>query len=228
VTLELRQVSKAYGPVRALRGVSLRVEPGCVLAVLGGNGAGKSTLLSLLATLTRPNSGEISHGPLGAGALEIRGQLGWLGHDALVYGELSGRENVELAAALYGMDRARAYARMAERFELAAFADRLVRTYSRGQRQRIALARALVADPKLILLDEPTTGLDKVAAARLGAVIREEQARGAYVVVVTHDVGFAKGYCDASVELERGKIVAQSEAIAPVLASVSGEALASE
>jgi ABC-type multidrug transport system ATPase subunit len=228
VTIELQQVVKAYGPVRALRGVSLKVDAGRALAVLGGNGAGKSTLLALLSTLTKPSAGIVSHGPLGTDVLEIRGQIGWLGHDALVYGELTGRENVRLAARLYGLDGERAFARMSERFMLAGFADRMVRTYSRGQRQRIAIARALVADPKLVLLDEPTTGLDKEAVARLGALVREECARGAYVVLVTHDAGFAARYCDDSVELERGKLAFQSARTAAPSASAATSALASE
>ncbi|NOU26942.1 MAG: ABC transporter ATP-binding protein [Polyangiaceae bacterium] len=206
MTITLRQVTKTFGPVRALLGVSMEIRPGEALSVLGANGSGKSTLLSVLGTLAKPTTGTLDHGPLGRTREEVRRVLGWVGHDLLTYADLTGRENVTLAARLHGLDPSTAYAAVAERFELGAFAERAVRTYSRGQRQRIALARALVALPKLLLLDEPTTGLDAKGVAKLGEVVREEVARGAYVVVVTHDAEFARAYGDRSVEMERGRI----------------------
>lgn len=206
MTIALRQVTKTFGPVRALLGVSMEIRPGEALSVLGANGSGKSTLLSVLGTLAKPTTGSVDHGPLGKTREEVRRVLGWVGHDLLTYADLTGRENVTLAARLHGLDARAAYAAIAERFELGAFAERAVRTYSRGQRQRIALARALVASPKLLLLDEPTTGLDAKGVDRLGQVVREEVARGAYVVLVTHDAEFARAYGDRSVEMERGRL----------------------
>ena len=205
--VELRGVSKTFGAVRALAGVFASFDAGRVSVVRGANGSGKSTLLAIVATLARPTSGRVDHGALGARRDEVRASLGWVGHESLCYGELTGRENVELAARLYGCESEAAFARAAERFELGAFADRPVRTYSRGQRQRIALARALVHSPRLLLLDEPTTGLDAASTARLTGVIREEASRGAVVVVVTHDTSFGESIADHVVELERGRVV---------------------
>jgi ABC-type multidrug transport system ATPase subunit len=202
----LHSVTKTYGPVRALVGVDARFDAGRVSMVEGANGSGKSTLLSIAAALTKPTAGRVEHAGLGTSRSEVRASLGWVGHDTLAYGELTGRENVELAARLHGVDVKQAWQRTSERFELAAFGDRPVRTYSRGQRQRVALARALVSEPQLVLLDEPTAGLDARATERLSRVVREEATRGAVVIVVTHDAAFAE-LGDARLRLERGRVV---------------------
>jgi heme exporter protein A len=203
--VELRSVTKTYGAVRALVGVSATFEAGKVSMVLGPNGSGKSTLLSIVGTLTRPTSGKVVHGEKGMSRSEVRAVLGWVGHESLCYADLSGRENIELAARLYGIEPTRAFESARERFDLGAFAERPVRTYSRGQRQRVALARALVHEPTFLLLDEPTTGLDAQSVERLTKVVRAEAERGAVVLVVTHDEEFAK-HGDARVQLERGKV----------------------
>jgi heme exporter protein A len=205
--LQLSFVTKTYGPIRALAGVSCRFEPGSVTAIVGPNGSGKSTLLSIAGTLTRPTTGKVTYGDLGRNWPAIRAVLGWLGHESLCYPDLTGRQNIRLAAALYRLDADAAFARVADRFDLATFADRPFRTYSRGQRQRLALARALVHQPELLLLDEPTTGLDDKATERLASVIREEAGRGATVVVVTHDRAFAGAVASCTLALERGRIV---------------------
>ena len=205
--VELLNVTKAYGPVRALTGVSCVVSAGTVTVIQGPNGSGKSTLLAVVGTLTRPTSGTVVHGVRGHRRSTIRSMLGWAGHESLCYLDLSGRQNIELAARLYGCDPGRASRRATERFDLAAFVERPVRTYSRGQRQRIALARALVHEPRLLLLDEPTAGLDKFSADRLTRVVREEAGRGSIVVVVTHDAEFAKAVGGQLVTLERGRMV---------------------
>ena len=204
--VELRAVTKTYGPVRALVGVSASFEAGRVSMVLGANGSGKSTLLSIVGTLTRPTSGKVSHGVLGKTREEVRRSLGWVGHDSLCYGDLTGRENIELAARLNGLAPAEAFEAARSRFALGAFAERPFRTYSRGQRQSVALARALVHEPRLLLLDEPTTGLDAASVARLLAVVRVEAERGAVVLVVTHDEAFAKDAGDVRIVLDRGRI----------------------
>jgi heme ABC exporter ATP-binding subunit CcmA len=205
--VELKNVTKTYGPVRALAGVSCRFAQAEVSLVRGPNGSGKSTLLSIVGTLTRVTSGEVTHGALGRGRDQIRRTLGWLGHDSLCYPDLTGRENIEIAARLHGCEGRAAFERAAERFGLGAYANRAVRTYSRGQRQAVALARALVHHPRLLLLDEPTAGLDAAAVARLTAVVREEAARGGTVVVVTHDDAFADAVDGQVVRLERGRVV---------------------
>ncbi len=207
MSVELRSVTKTYGPVRALVGVSARFEAGCVSVVSGANGSGKSTLIAIVGTIARATSGKVDHGDLGSTREAVRASLGWVGHDSLCYPELTGRESLELAARLQGSDPAEALERVTARFELASFVSRPVRTYSRGQRQRLSLARALVHHPRLLLLDEPTTGLDAASTARLGDVIREEARRGVVVVVVTHDSSFAQAIADARVDLERGRVV---------------------
>lgn len=209
--VELRSVTKTYGAVRALVGLTATFRAGRVTAVLGPNGSGKSTLLSVVGMLTRPTSGRVLVGGRPALREEMRSRLGWVGHDSLCYGDLSGRENIELAARLHGVAPKEAYERARLRFDLDVFAERPFRTYSRGQRQRVALARALVHGPTLLLLDEPTTGLDAAGTERLVAVVREEAATGATVVVVTHDEGFARELESARLVLERGRMKDFSE-----------------
>lgn len=205
--VELTSVTKTYPPaVRALRGVSAQFASGKVSVVLGANGSGKSTLLAIVGTLAAATSGKVSHGALGKTRESVRRSLGWVGHDALCYADLTGRENIELAARLHGMSVDVAFEVARERFSLAAFAERPFRTYSRGQRQRVALARALVHEPMLLLLDEPTTGLDKAGVSVLEGVVRAEARRGAVVIVVTHDEGFASSIGDERLLLERGEV----------------------
>jgi len=206
--VELRGVTKTYGPVRALIGVTAAFDAGKVSMVLGPNGSGKSTLLAIVGTLARATSGKVDHGSLGKSRDAVRTSLGWVGHDSLCYGDLTGRENIELAARLHGLDARAAFESARARFDLGAFAERPFRTYSRGQRQRVALARALVHGPRLLLLDEPTTGLDAASVTRLQDVIRAEATRGAVVLVVTHDAGFADQTGDVRVVLDRGRVVA--------------------
>ena len=206
VRVELRAVTKTYGPVRALVGVTVEFVAGRVSMVVGPNGSGKSTLLSILGTLTRPTSGKVSHGSLGRTREQVRTVLGWVGHDSLCYADLTGRENIELAARLHGLPPHPAFESARARFELGSFAQRPFRTYSRGQRQRVALARALVHSPKLLLLDEPTTGLDTKSIEALREVLKDEASRGAVVVVITHDEGFASAAGDVRVALDRGRI----------------------
>lgn len=205
--VELVGVTKTYPPaVRALRGVSARFRAGRVSVITGANGSGKSTLLAIVGTLAAATSGKVSHGGLGKTREAVRRELGWLGHDALCYADLTGRENIELAARLHGIAVDAAFEAARARFLLGAFAERPFRTYSRGQRQRIALARALVHEPKLLLLDEPTTGLDREGVVILEKVIRGEADRGAVVIVVTHDDAFAKAVSDERLHLERGEV----------------------
>jgi len=205
--ISLDGVRKTYGPVRALAGVTLQFESGRVSVLQGANGSGKSTVLAIVGTLARATSGRVDHGDLGRTRAEVRRTLGWVGHDSLCYPDLTGLENIELAARLHGCsDPGGALGIVSQRFELGAFASRPVRTYSRGQRQRIALARALVHRPRLLLLDEPTSGLDSASIDRLGRVVREEAANGSTVVVVTHDLGFADAIGGTVTTLERGQV----------------------
>lgn len=207
--VRLERVTKTYGSVRALVAVSAGFVEGEATAVLGANGSGKSTLLALVGTLSRPTSGTVSHGALGASSALVRRTLGWVGHASLCYPDLTGAENLTLAAELHGCSPAVALREAAERFELGGFMNRPFREYSRGQRQRVSLARALVHRPRLLLLDEPTTGLDKAGVRRLVEVVRGEVARGATVVVVSHDEAFAAEVAQTRLRLERGRVVGE-------------------
>lgn len=205
----LEGVTKTFGPVRALVGVSLSVEFGQTTVIEGPNGSGKSTLLGILGTLSRPTSGLVDHSALGSTLEAVRKSLGWVGHESLCYGDLSGRENIELAARLQGCDPVLAFERARVRFDLGPFAERPVRTYSRGQKQRIALARAVVHGPRLLLLDEPTSGLDSAAQDRLAVLVKEETSRDVAVVVVTHDGAFATAVGGVRRRMERGRLLAR-------------------
>jgi heme exporter protein A len=205
--VEVRAVVKTYGATVALRGVDADFEAGRLSLVEGANGSGKSTLLGVVGTVVRPTSGTVSYSPLGDDRMLARQAIGWVSHDTLAYPDMSGRQNVELAASLMGIAGDAAWREAEERFELGAFARRPVRTYSRGQRQRVALARALVHRPSVVLLDEPTAGLDKAGVRRLLKVVDEEVARGGVVVVVSHEPELFEN-ANARLRLERGRVVA--------------------
>jgi heme exporter protein A len=199
---------KMYGPTRALGGVDLDFPSGAVTVVEGPNGSGKSTLLSILAQMTRPTAGRVRYGGLSPRSPSLRRAIGVLAHQSMLYPDLTGRENLELAAGLYALRAGEVAIRGAlERFEIGAFVERPVRTYSRGQLQRVALARALLHAPRLLLLDEPSTGLDAHGTDRLREAVQAERARGAVIVLITHDPDLASGLADRRVRLERGRVV---------------------
>jgi heme exporter protein A len=205
------KVAKRYGSERALTGVSLELRAGSMCALLGHNGAGKSTLIGVVSTLVRPSSGAIAY-RAGGRVLEgdaVRREIGLLAHASLCYGELSAIENLELFAGLYGIDGgAAAVAALRDRVGLDARArTRPARTYSRGMLQRLALARALLTRPSLLLLDEPFTGLDRRGALALGEQLGELVTAGVIVVVVTHDLEAIAGRADHVAILRRGQLV---------------------
>jgi ABC-type multidrug transport system ATPase subunit len=204
--IEVRRVSRSYGAQWALRDVSVDFAPGPIHFVQGPNGAGKSTLLAVVGTVLRPSSGHVLFPPLGRDRVAVRAQLGWVGHESHCYAELTGRENVELAARLYGVDPASAWERTGARVGAERFGAQPVGTLSRGQRQRIALARALVHEPAVLLLDEPLTGLDTASAARFESILREERDRGAIVVVINHDPSMARRLNGREVFLRAGSL----------------------
>ncbi|HUJ58540.1 MAG TPA: ABC transporter ATP-binding protein [Kofleriaceae bacterium] len=208
-TVVVTKVAKRYGSERALADVSLELRAGSMCALLGQNGAGKTTLLGVMSTLVRPNAGKVAYR---AGGRELAGEavrreIGMLAHASLCYGELTAIENLELVAGLYGVDRG-GIPRVLDRVGLEARArNRAARTYSRGMVQRLALARALLTEPSLLLLDEPFTGLDRTGALALGEQLGELKAAGAIVVVVTHDLEAIAGRADHLAVLRRGKLV---------------------
>ena len=221
--LAVVDLSRHFGRRRALSNVSFQVTAGSILGLLGPNGAGKSTLLSMLATLLRPTSGSIRYGALatisggsgsgtggtsGAPPALLRGAIGMLGHDLYLYPELTARENLSFFAALYGPGDAGAAAdRALDRARLADRAHDAVGSFSRGMRQRVALERALIHDPRLVLLDEPFTGLDDRSVGALTVRLRELRDEGRIVVLATHDLDLAEGLFDQAVFIRDGRMV---------------------
>ena len=171
-----------FGRLQALDDIAFTLAAGDTLAVFGPNGAGKTTLLRVLAGLIRPHAGTVS---IAGGARAV----GWIGHAALLYGHLTVRENLRFWGALYSVPDADARAAaVLDRLGLGTRADQPVRTLSRGLLQRAAIARALLHDPTVLLLDEPFTGLDLAAAAELTGLLREYAAGGRAMVIATHNV----------------------------------------
>lgn len=205
----MQGVVKLYGATRALAGVDARFVAGAVTVIEGPNGSGKSTLLSVLSLLTRPTRGEVRFGERVAhDGEDLRARIGLVGHAGLVYPDLNAAENLALFASLYGVnDPVARIAELRERFGLGDWAERPARTYSRGQLQRLSLARALVHRPKLLLLDEPSTGLDHASTDRLADAIVAEVQGGAIAVLVTHDPTFATRLANRTVRLSRGRVV---------------------
>ena len=202
-------VSRAYGRRRALHGVSFGASRGDIIGVLGPNGAGKSTLLGIVSTLLRPTSGTVAYGTSElADPAAVRSRLGVLGHDLFLYPELTARENLTFFAGLYGCaDVAARVDDALARAGLAARADDAAVGFSRGMRQRLALERALIHDPRLVLLDEPFTGLDETSASALLARLRALRADGRIVVLATHDLDLADGLLDKALFLRDGRLL---------------------
>jgi heme exporter protein A len=202
--IALDRVERRYGERVALHGVTLRLEQGATLAVLGPNGAGKTTLLRVLATLLRPHAGkaEVLGWPLPGDGWKVRGRVGYLGHDPLLYRDLSGRENLTYHARLHGLEPGRVEDRL-RAVGLARRADDPVRDLSKGMVQRLAVARATLHEPELLLLDEPRANLDPAAAEALEPLIG--RASGRARVLVSHDVERALAEADIALGLRGGR-----------------------
>jgi heme exporter protein A len=190
--IRLDNVVKRYGRVTAVDGVCLTIPRGEALTVFGPNGAGKTTLLRMIAGLAVPTAGRLTVGghDVTDGENEAaRRAIGYISHQGLTYGELTARENLHFFARLYGVaDPAAVAATLLLRVGLASRADDVVQTFSRGMKQRLSIARALVHDPEIVLLDEPFTGLDQHAAGMLKEALCDLTARGRTVVMITHNL----------------------------------------
>ncbi len=210
LAVSVRGLWREFGEVPALRDVALTLHGGETLSVLGPNGAGKTTLLRVLASLLRPTAGEVSvlGCPLPRESWRARGRIGYLGHEPLLYRDLSGAENLRFAAQLHGL-QGDATGRIAELLDLVRMsrrADELVRNLSAGMVQRLAVCRALLHQPELLLLDEPRSHLDPEAAALVEPLIGPSPERAR--VLVTHEIDAGLADADRVLALRAGGAVA--------------------
>ena len=211
--ITVHKLFKRFGMKTVLRGLDFEVQPGEFVALLGPNGAGKTTFLRILASLSRPSLGTV----LVAGyrlpdqAAAVRARLGVVSHLPLLYGDLTAEENLRFFGRLYGV--ADNEGRITEVLELVGLAERrrdLIRTFSRGMQQRLAIGRAVFHDPDVMLFDEPHTGLDQDASAMLDDVLRSVAAKGRTIVMTSHDLLRAEDLATRFDILSRGTIAASS------------------
>lgn len=211
--LTARGLRRSYGAVRVLHGIDVTVAAGETLVVLGPNGAGKTTLLRILAGLMRPSAGEVRvlGRAVAPGEHDARRTIGLLSHQSLLYDDLTLAENLAFTARLYGLGNPNGAALAALRdVGLAERADDVPRRLSRGMVQRAAIARALIHDPRLLLLDEPFTGLDSPAADRLRSLLADRLGGGRAMVLVTHQLEEAWDLADRVAVLAGGRWVLEA------------------
>lgn len=209
--IEVRKLVKRFGLKTVLRSVDFQVQAGEFVALLGPNGAGKTTFLRILASLSRPAIGEvrIAGYRLPEQAAAVRRRLGVVSHLPLLYGDLTAEENLRFFGRMYGI--ANLDSRITEVLDLVGLLPRrrdLVRTFSRGMQQRLAIGRAVLHDPDVMLFDEPHTGLDQEASAMLDHVLQEVAARGRTVVMTSHDLARSGDLASRFDILSQGKIAA--------------------
>jgi len=209
--ITVRKLVKRFGLKPVLRGMDFSVEPGEFVALLGPNGAGKTTFLRILASLSRPTLGSVNIAgySLPGQAASVRRKLGVVSHLPLLYGDLTAEENLRFYARMYNI--AHANQRISEVLGMVGLTSRrrdLVRTFSRGMQQRLAIGRAVLHDPEVMLFDEPHTGLDQDACQMLDTVLREVAARGRTVVMTSHDLARVADLASRFDVLSRGIIAA--------------------
>ncbi|GED59937.1 ATP-binding cassette domain-containing protein [Brevibacillus formosus] len=210
--IEVKDVSKRFKEIAAVQHVSFRVEAGEVYGLLGENGAGKTTTMRMMATVLTPTEGdiEISGFSVRQQPLEVRRRIGILfGGDVGLYSRLTARENIAYFGRLYGLEQARLeerIGRLSRMLEMDDFIDRRVGAFSRGMKQKVAIARTLVHDPDVILLDEPTTGLDVTAATIFRRMVRKLQEEGKTILFSSHNMGEINKLCKRVALMHKGKL----------------------
>jgi heme exporter protein A len=214
LNISFTNVEKRFGALVALRRVSLKIASGEFVVLVGPNGSGKTTLLRLAALLSRPTAGKVGVGNSdGAEQSTVKARIGMVGHATMLYDELTAEENLAFFARLYNLSEPPR--RAAEALAPAGLADRakdLVRTFSRGMRQRLAIARALIAAPTLLLLDEPAAGLDREGAAWLAQTLAALRGAGATVVMSSHGQSESLALATRAIAMRGGSVVADSAA----------------
>ncbi len=211
--IQVDGLSKLYGRFRALDHISLSVGSNEFVAILGRNGAGKTTFLKILSLLLRPSHGHLTVAGLPASKSPnaILRQIGMVSHQVYLYNDLTARENLHFYARLYDVDGPGAVIdALLERVGLAARAREPVRRFSRGMLQRLSLARVLLHKPRILLLDEPYTGLDQKASLFLDEMLREYHRAGHCLLMVSHDIDHAVSQCERAVVFDRGRLVLDS------------------
>jgi heme exporter protein A len=206
----VHDLRKVYGPVEALRGLDLRVDPGVFLTIFGPNGAGKTTLMKVLSTLTRPSEGSALVGgkDVVRDAAAVRKRVGVISHNTYLYAQLTGIENLEFYARMYRLADGRKRAlSLISTMELTQRMHDRVATYSRGMQQRLSVARALLHDPDLLLLDEPYTGLDQHASRVLAGVLEGLRDGNRTVIMTTHNLQEGLAGCDRAAIMVEGRLV---------------------
>jgi ABC-type multidrug transport system ATPase subunit len=211
----IENLTKQFGRFAALRGVSATFEGGRLYAILGDNGAGKTTLLRTLAGLIQPSRGSVTI--LGSSDVHaVCNQLGYMAHPSLLYDEMSGMENLRYFAQLYGIRDDERCAKAISAVKLDPQLTRPVGQYSQGMRQRMSLARALIHDPKVLLLDEPFSNVDIGSAKEMVRLLESLRDAGKTVFVVTHQASLLDGAADEFVRMQAGQIVGRTRELQPV------------
>ena len=207
----ISQLNKTFGRKQVLTGIDIQIGQGESLALVGPNGAGKTTLLRILATLCRATSGAVTIGGLDTAtqAAPVRKMLGFVAPQPLLYGGLTARENLVFYGKLYGVPNPKVRAeQVLEQMELTVYKDELVRTFSSGMQQRLAIGRALLHDPQVLLLDEAFNTLDQTAGLQLQNLLQELQRQGKVLLLASHDLSRAASLCGRCIMLDRGRVQA--------------------
>jgi ABC-2 type transport system ATP-binding protein len=213
MSIRIDNVTKCYGRLRAVDGVSLKVEPGEVFAFLGPNGAGKTTTIKMLTGLLAPDAGtiEVCGLPMSTDAQAAKAKLAYVPDQPFLYDKLTAREFLEFVGQMYGLDSATVASRgrrYMDRLQVTAFADQLAETYSHGMKQRVVLAAALLHEPEVLVVDEPMIGLDPRTVRTVKELFSERAAAGHTVFMSTHTLDIAESIADRIAIIHHGRIVA--------------------